>query len=250
MRWNPYPRRGSVIGIALCAILPAAPSRAATIHVPPLIVTSLQHVSTVPGQPAGFVRDAISIPETTCGRGCCYWLTECEGTGYTSHLFNATISAGDVVTVRIEAPAGKKFVVHAPAGGSSAYFWASVYWHSGKADYGIVEPHTVTFENLAGTPPSETYSFVGTGTGHGIVMATEDYVYTTAFEFTAFRVDIAVASQEASAPLTYKILGSWSDPSFGASGMAATDHAPIMEIADIATPAERTSWGRIKTLYR
>jgi hypothetical protein len=243
----PTPRLALAVAFVVCASLPAAPSAAATVAVPPLVVSALQH--QVSAEFPGRVTDGVSIPPTTCGQGCCYWLTACEGPGYSSNLFDAAISAGDVVTVRIQAPPGKKFVVHAPASGS-AYFWATAYWQSDVSCKGVTEPHTVTFENLVGTPPAETYSLVGTGTQHCIVQVWKSYVYTAAFEFTAFRVDMNIASTDPPVPYKYKNLGSWQDPAFGASGVTANPQAPIMEIVDLPTPAERTSWGRLKILYR
>ena len=206
-----------VFGFALGAILVASPGAAATIVVPSVTVTQLD---------LGF----ISIP----------------GPGYTVSGFSAMISTGDVVKVRIQASPGKMFVVHTPSCDLGcdvpSDFYLCVYWNS--APTGTIsseEPHTVTFENLQGPPPIQTWSLTTLGDDRQIVQVWKQYQFTTGFRFTAVDIDITAALPHAPVERSYSNFGAWQIPSFGARDM---------EMVDIATPARPTSWGKIKALYR
>src|SRR2546427_13130681 len=78
--------------LALAVALLPAPIRAETVNLSPLVITQLTHS-------AEFVEDGILVP----------------GTGYTWATSSVTYRSGDVVRVRIEAPAGKMFRLEIPA---------------------------------------------------------------------------------------------------------------------------------------
>ncbi len=217
------------LGLVPGALAPS-PGAAATIGVPVVTVTQLTHVAG-----PGYVTDTITIP----------------GPGYTSSGFVATVATGDVVTVHIAAPPGKKFVVHAPTSGAPASFMINMYWLGAGGTVSSEEPHTLTFENLVGTPPSQTYSLVALGDQRQIVEVWKDYVYTASFEFTGILVAITAARVLPPVSLAFNNVQSSSVPSFGAGGSTAGPLIPIMEIVDNSTSAApRSSWGRIKALYR
>lgn len=230
------PRRGSLASLGLAGVILAAPtlcfsthpSAAATVNVPPVTITQLSHSLS-----DGHVFDAITIP----------------GPGHTSGGFTAAISAGDVVTIRFQAPAGKKFVVHAPAGVSTEYFFFNTYWSAG-GDVTSVAPHTVAFENFHGIAPTETYSRFALGDNGAFVQAWRDYVVNGPFEFTAIQVNMTASQPLIPMSRTFSDVRSFSEPSWGASAWSGPDTS-LMEIVDVGVVGTRkSSWGLLKSLYR
>lgn len=220
-------RIGLVLGIVILATFDAPAVAVATIVVPPLTIYQLDHVTRADGK----ASSAITIP----------------GSGYTYGALTAAIATGDVISVRIQAPPGKKFVVRAPA-----TFFVVVYWYSTIAGGGssIEEPHTAAFENLQGAVPGQTYSFVHLGDSRRVIEVQKSYQSAGPFEFTAFAVDITAAKPYETVEREYSKLGSWGAPSIGAVGQPLTPGAPIMEIVDMVTPARPSTFGRLKSLYR
>jgi hypothetical protein len=161
------------------------------------------------------------------------------GPGYLSSGFTAAISAGDIVAVRFQAPPGKKFVVHKPAT-TQGFFSVGSYWQATADQISHTDPHTVTFWNFQGTPPTETYSYVAISDAGLVVMANKMYSVSGDFEFTAFEIDITASPPLVAVPGTFSDVRSNWAPSFDGS----------MEIVDMAVPAKNISWGRLKSLYR
>ena len=218
-------RLSGMCGIMLGAMLGAGPGAATTIAVPPVTIYQLDHTNRANGG----VTDAITIP----------------GTGYTASLFGATIATGDLVTVRVEAPPGKKFVMHAPG-----QLWFVLYWHAFGGTASSEYPNVVTFENLQGPMPSQNYSFTTLGDQRHIIEVWKNYDVAAPFEFTAARFDITVSLPFPTVDRDYTFFGSFSAPSIGASGMPLTPGAPILEIVDLPTPIRTASWAGVKTRYR
>ena len=233
-----HPRRLALLAAALLPCAPPPPAGAAVVDVPPITVTSLTHEFT-----GASARDFILIP----------------GTGYTSSGFTAAFGTGDVVRVRIQPPAGKKFQLRAPVRAPNALapsavaatgsFNVNVYWLGAGGGISHFNPAEVTFENFRGIPPALSYSLAAAG--DVAVEAWFDYVTSGDFEFSAFRVDIAVDQPLARLPRSFADVGSWASPAFGASSPTTSAGFRALEIVDDFTvgPAPAT-WGRIKSLYR
>src|SRR5262249_27322418 len=155
------------------------------------------------------------IPVTFKGNWQC---DSCPGgiaeVGYQSAGFSATISTGDVVVVRFQAPPGKEFIVHKPAS-AEGRFEVSSYWWTGASDMSShLDPHTVKFEGLRGTPPTETYSLVSISDGGSIVNVWKEYAVQGDFEFTALEVDITASHALVAAPRTFSGVYTNSVPSW------------------------------------
>jgi len=235
MRYSTTTRRlVQLIGISIGTIAAGSPSSAATIVVPPVAITALYDSSNYGGMP-GRVCDSITIPAR----------------GSTHSGFSATITTGDVVVVRIQAPAGKKFVVHAPFGATPGVFSFSLYWQTGTVD-GIshLDTHAMTFENFHGSPPAETYSLVALGDQLNIVEVWKMFSFSEGFEFTAIEFRVTASSPLPPVALTFFDVASYTMPAFLAVGITPTPTAPIMELVDAPVAARRSSWGTIKALYR
>lgn len=93
--------------IAACAFVVASPAQAAlvapTIAVPTIQINSLQHTYT-PARPpllTSRARDGVTIGDGNYTGGGAFSIP--------------SIATGDVFSIRIQAPAGKKFVVHEDA---------------------------------------------------------------------------------------------------------------------------------------
>ena len=220
----------AVLLLSLSVVFIASASLAATITVPLLNISQLQHSVGL----YGGARDGASIP----------------GVGVSTSGFQATINTGDHVVVRVQAPIGKRFFVHAPVG-ASASFELSVYWNSPEAQSADTEePHIVTFVGIHGTEPTQTYSFVTLGTDRTGVEIMKQYTYSRAFDFTAMIFDITATIPYAPVARNYSVIGSWSELAFVAYDRNADPSVHVMEIVDSATPVQASSWGRIKALYR
>lgn len=229
-------RRLALVAAALALAAPPAPAGAAVVDVPPVTVHTLTHEFT-----GSSARDVIFIP----------------GAGYTSSGFTAAFGTGDVVRVRIQPPAGKKFQLRAPvrapgAGAAAAgtgSFNVNVYWPCVAGSISHFNPAEVTFENFRGIPPAPTYSLAAAN--DVIVEAWFDYVTNGDFEFSAFVVDITVDQPLARVPRVFADVGSWASPSFGASSPTTSASFKALEIVDDFTVASTpATWGRIKSLYR
>ncbi len=154
--------------------------------------------------------------------------------------FSATIGSGDTVVLRFEAPANNKFVVHQPAGASAVTFFVNAFWRTGSGD--ITSPPnptpTVTFENLTGIEPTNTYNNCDIS-DHGNAIIFERYYDSTGeFSFTALRVEFVVPPGLTSAMRTYGAVESFSSPSFGARATFADSPVdqPVMSIVSANSP--------------
>jgi len=197
-----------------------------TVHVPPVVVDTLTHTHlfhSVP-PPAGetITRDMVTFP---CTGGAC------NGPGFT-----ATIGQGSTIVLRIEAPAGNKFVVTRLAGGTQT-FASNVHWQTNSGDStSSTETPTITFENLTGTAPANTYA-LNVVTDHGETVLSENAFNVTGdFSFTALRLEFTVTQPVSALTRTYNAVDSYSVPSFGTahtvSGMGGD--ATVMAIVPLA----------------
>src|SRR5438477_8675029 len=117
------PRSAAVISILMVALVGRS-AHAMVFSVPPVTINTLTHQNL-----GGNVEDFIFIP----------------GPGYTSSGFTSSFATGDVVRVRIQAPAGKMFRVHAPPGGTSMTF--NVHWLCTGGSTSHFNSALVSFEN-------------------------------------------------------------------------------------------------------
>jgi hypothetical protein len=194
---------------------------AQTVHVPPVVVDTLTHGYIVGGGQT-VNRDMVQFP---CAGG------DCNGPGFT-----ASIGQGTRVILRIEAPAGNKFVVTRAPGGMQ-YFSSWVYWQTNSSDSGSSnEAPTITFENLSGTPPTSTYSLnLVTDNGEAII-SENDYTVGGDFSFTAMKVQFDVSQTVPPLSRTYHPVHSYSAPSFGSAHVVTGSGSDsiVMAIAPLA----------------
>lgn len=210
--------------LSLTLVARSAP--AAVFEVPPVTINALTHRITF----GGHIQDGITIP----------------GPGYTSSGFTTNFATGDVVRVRVQAPPGKMFRVHSPTGGTSMSF--NVHWICINGISSHFNTAVVTFENLNGVAPTNTYQLVLAN--EIVVEAWFDYTVPADFEFTAFVADIIVDQPLASTMRTYGDVESYSTQSIFAGAVTTDPSFRAMEIVDIPVPVRASSWGRIKSLYR
>ncbi len=212
---------------AILALVATGAASAVVINIPPVEISALEHQFFTdfpfPGQ--NLIRDAVTFP---CAP------TACSGPGFT-----ASIGTGDTVVARFEAPAGQKFVVTRHPSASLQSFIVRARWGTGVPDGGSnFVTGTVTFENLAGTPPVNTFSQdVLYDNGEQIVVH-EDFDVVGDFEFTAVVVEFNVVHALPIIPRTYGSVFSASAPSFGsvAAGAGLSDQV-IMQLV-VACPED------------
>lgn len=223
-----------VLGVGLAAV-PIAVG-AATINAPTITVTSLDHI---PGSCCDYHVDYVGFPGAYTG-----------GSYTGGGAFSATIATGDVITIRIQAPAGKKFSVHLPPAATFIDFSFDLFWLS-VGGAGNLEPNTATFEGLVGPVPQETYSLTSLSAGRTQFEVWKQYTASAPFQFRAIVVRITAASPQATATLNYSVMGSHQGASFEADAITTDPEFKIMEIVDEATtPSRATTWGRMHVLYR
>lgn len=189
-------------------VLVCVPALAETIYIPPVIIEGLHHTVLYDNfiNRDGTVRDAVTFPS---GPG------TFSGPGFT-----ASIRTGDIVVVRFEAPAGQQFSVTGHPNATSNYFFLSAEWFTGTGDWGsYASPGTVTFENLIGTAPTETWKqFMVSDNGQSLRV---DCQFRVSGEFTFKAIEIRL---EVTQPLmkqwrVYGGVDSSSAPSFGATSV-------------------------------
>ena len=240
-------RRSTDAGIVvvLALLLWPHPCGASTVPVPPVQIEHLTH-----GRGSGasttvmYTQDYVFIPGADCSN---------------VDPITLTYAGGDVIRIRIQAPAGKMFRVQAPATSGTEYFACQVYWWctAGCSGGGFTpyDAGSVTFENLHGVPPTASDILRITANAQ-VVGAGCEYTVSGAFDFTALVFDIQSQWTFPSAARSFGGVSSNFSPAFVASlnepiGSANPDTA-IMAIVDRAGPVAtaRTSWGRVKSLYR
>jgi hypothetical protein len=206
----------------LCLVSSSA--MAATIVVPPIEVQTLTHdFLTGPGFPfpipITIARDSFEI-----------------GSGYTGgDAFSIpSISNGDMATIRIQAPAGKKFVVH----DANAQLGLDFYWQAG-GDVSSLSGGTATFENLTGSAPLESYSFLAVGNSGNVIKAELQFQSLGLFEFTAIDITIPVQSSPAAGARNFGSVQSNSSPAFYALVLGTEDHT-ILSIESVPEPGSIT----------
>ncbi len=230
-----FVRGTSILATAavLALSLAAARAGAATIAVPPITVTSLTHQVYFPTSGTPMLRDSIVIP----------------GGGYTSAPFTATLSAGDVVVVRIQAPAGQAFALH-DLDGSGETLAFDVLWYGPSDVASSASAATVTFENLSGAVPVASYVY-GTTSDCGYSIWTHcDFAVPGDARFTAIRIEIPVSHPSCQANVAFT-LGSDMYPSFVGEQHWIGSDGIVMDLVDLVpTPARASTWGRLKAHYR
>ena len=222
--------------MSLLMVLPIATRGigASTINIPPVTITQLAHFYNI--QISNIVYDGISIP----------------GSGYTSSGFTATILQGDVVTIRFQAPPGKKFVVHVPRSLYGEQFYVDTYWISIGDGATYTYPHTVVFENFHGVAPTETYTYVGVSERGRAVLFEKTYDVNGEWEFTAMQVTMQVSRPIPPELNTFSgVQSHTSGVDWGILAFTSGENGTLMEIVDSGiVSTARTSWGRLKALYR
>jgi hypothetical protein len=214
--------------VVLCAV--AGRGAGSTIVVPTVTISQLTRT-----QDSDFYRDAVTIP----------------GPGYSSSGFTAAVSTGDVVDIHFEAPPGKMFAMDAPAGVGIQYFFLNAYWQSNADAISFsAYPHTLTFENLQGTMPTQTRSLNAIGDHGNVVVVQDEFTVGGAFTFTGIEITITASQPLGPLSRSYGSVQSYSSPSWGASASLSALNPTLLEIVDIAVPTQRTTWGRMKSQYR
>lgn len=214
------PLRASLIAtLLLIFFVASAPLQADLITVPAIEVQTLTHsftaAATFPFPRPATSRDYISI-----------------GSGYTGGggFSIPSITTGDVATIRVQAPAGQRFVIH----DANATLGVNVYWQAG-ADAISLAGGTVTFENLVGSTPPATYSFPGIGNSGNVIKAEYTFQPAGLIEFTALSFTIPVLSSPASGARTFGSVQSSGSFAFFASATGGTNHT-VMSLQAIAVP--------------
>lgn len=136
--------------LTLCAISFASTlADAQQVNVPPVTISTLTHghfdAPTSIYGPVTASQDTVAFP---CGVGAC------NGPGFTT-----TIGGGDLVTMRFQAPAGKRFAITRQPG-SIQRLVAVGGWSTGSSVAGsgfLTSTHT--FENLTGPAPTLNASY-------------------------------------------------------------------------------------------
>jgi hypothetical protein len=106
---------------------------------------------------------------------------------FTQPNFTTMLTGSETVVMRFEAPAGEKFVIHAPPSGYDGISLSLVgSWWVGSGD-GLLNPIATSFafENLVGSTPVHTYSFDTLGAGGRVISFSDAFTISPAIEFTA-----------------------------------------------------------------
>jgi hypothetical protein len=140
------PRVVISVGMAslLCSL--AAPARAATITLPPSVVSQLAHQYSSDPDFGNNIRD----------------FAESDGGGsgnYTQTGFSANMANYNEAFVRFEALAGERFAFTFPAGASSAGLSVQAEWAAGTGSASFTQATPAfTFEGLIGNAPTLNYN--------------------------------------------------------------------------------------------
>jgi hypothetical protein len=193
-------------------------ARAAVINVPAIEVQSLTHQFLPPSFPdPASARDNFTIGDGNYTGGGSFSIP--------------TIQNGDTAVVRIQAPAGKKFVINS----SSVDFGFNLFWQS-SADMISLGGGSVAFENLVGTAPTNTYSNLGVGNAGNVIKAEMMYSTLSPIEFTALNITIPVLSSPLAGTRNFGSVQSNSSPSFYVILNTPTDQ-PVMTLQAIPEPS-------------
>ena len=149
------------------------------------------------------VQDAVFIP---------------DGPGvYSGPGFSASIGTGDVVVVRIGAPANHRFRLNDVQGTTGRFFGFNFWWSTGAGDILSNAPTaTVTFEGGNGSAPANTYSLCAVSDNGNAVLVDLQYNITGSYEFTAIRVEFTVGHALADIMRDYGPVTTFSYPAFTA----------------------------------
>ncbi len=209
---------------AFAAVLSLGSSRATAdvVVAPPIEVHTLTHSF----QPEFDFFPASSRDSISIGDG-----------GYTGGgAFSVpSISNGDTATMRVQAPAGMKFVIHDP----NAFMGLDFFWQAG-GDSITLAGGSAVFENLTGVEPSPSYSFLGVGNSGNVIKATLQFDSIGLIEFTALDITIPVQSSPGSGARNFGSVQSNSEPAFYAFAFGPTDHT-VMSLEPTAVP-EAGAW--------
>jgi len=189
--------RSSIRGIAgalpstLVSAARVPSASAATIVVPPVTITQLSHTVS-----NGWVYDAVAFPDGSV-----------ESNG-----FIATIATGDTLSIRVQAPPGKKFVVHGGHGqpGAAEELFVDAYWTAGFDLVLRLAPYTLSFVNLNGPAPI-VHPDLCAVSDHGLsIYAAFHFSVQGDFEFTTLAIQIIVAPPFTAVPQQYSSVQSQS----------------------------------------
>lgn len=212
-------RKLPLFACAAGMFLVSSRANAALIVTPPVEVQTLTHIFTPASnfpfpQPASS-RDYFDI-----------------GSGYTGGgAFSvSSISNGDTATLRLQAPTGMKFVVHDP----NAQLGLDLYFQAG-GDVSTLSGGTVAFENLTGSPPLNTYSFLAVGNSGNVIKAQLQFQAVGLVEFTALDITIPVQSSPPGGGRDFGAVQSNSSPAFYAFANSSSDET-VLSIDAIPEP--------------
>lgn len=189
----------SIMAIALLANI----TWAETIDIPPVEISALDHTTYYESFiGVTYVRDTVTFP---------------SGPGtFSGPGFSAAIGTGDTLIARFEAPAGQKFVITRHPDATSQLFFVNAYWSTGAGDSGShFVTGAVTFENLVGTAPVNSYSQDGVFNTGQAIKVLERFDIVGDCEFTAIEIEFSVSHTLAKEMRTYGTVYSTSSPSFG-----------------------------------
>jgi hypothetical protein len=166
-------------------------AEADTVFVPPVDISVLTHHHQYTGGSPPYTQtwDAVHFP---CTGGAC------NGPGFTT-----SIGTGDTIVVRFVAPAGTRFFVHFPGSGSQD-FYAYAHWQTNSPDASSnVATPSITFENLAGVPPSLASAHNLVSDDGQAVHSENQFTVSGDFSFTALEVQFTVGHSLADVSRTY-----------------------------------------------
>jgi hypothetical protein len=209
------PTRQCTTFLAAVALVAAATADANLVVVPTLTVNSLTHTYSglLPFGPVA--RDSFTIGDGNYTGGGAFTIP--------------SIANGDTVAFRIQAPAGKKFVVH----NGAAFFGFSLRW-SAASDAVSTTGGTFAFENLVGVAPTNTYSVLSVGNAGNAIQFQLQFNVNGPFEFTAIDLMTQVQSSPSAGPRSYGSVLSTTSPAFSAS--KAGVNQLLMSIEPSAVP--------------
>lgn len=193
-------RIAGIVGLVLAGWIAggdgAGSAGAATVNVPPVVVTSLAHSRFFYASP----------PETNVLDG--VYMPTGGGT-YTGPGFAASIGTGDTIVVRMEAQPGKTFSITPGPGANATNFNIDLYWHAGVSDV-ITSPQTptITFENFQGTAMTSTYKRGSVSDAGQAVSVQLYYTVNAPCSFSAVQISFPVTHALASTLRTYSAVRS------------------------------------------
>jgi hypothetical protein len=112
------------------------------------------------------------------------------------------------ISYTLSAPAGKKFVVHLPAG-SAANMSLSLAWQTGAFDFGTSAPFNASFQNLVGVAPSFSSNSIVGANNQSFDFASSTPVFSNDLSFTSVTFTTTYDPRTlGQGPLTYQPAGS------------------------------------------